>query len=91
MTIEISVFSSFSYEGKLLEKMLIADSETKKQLKSLLNQKGSLNIDMKTNFIQSDALEYEFHRAVFYSDVVIFDDVIFSYSHIITRCFTELF
>ena len=56
MTIEISVFSSFSYEGKLLEKMLIADSETKKQLKSLLNQKGSLNIDMKTNFIQSDAL-----------------------------------
>lgn len=73
MTIEISVFSSSSYEGKLLEKMLIDDSEIKKQLKSLLNQKGSLNIDVNTNFIQSDAIEYEFHRVVLYSDVVIFD------------------
>lgn len=73
MTIEISVFSSSSYEGKLLEKMLIDDSEIKKQLKSLLNQKGSLNIDVNTNFIQSDAIEDEFHRAVLYSDVVIFD------------------
>ena len=40
---------------------------------SLLEGKQGGSIDVEINTIHYEALEYEFHKAVLYSDVVIFD------------------
>lgn len=75
MTIVITIFSSSSTEGKVLENNLY-DSENKginSYVASLLREKIGRDVDVEINSIHSDALEYEFHKAVLYSDVVIFD------------------
>lgn len=74
MKIEIVLFTSSSLEGKRLEKMLLtSNSETKKHLKSLLYHKCGTEVDVEVKSSHSHASEYEFHKAVLYSDVVIFD------------------
>lgn len=73
MTLEITLFASSSSEGKHLRETLLANSEIKMHLKLQLDYKCGLGFDVEINSIHSDAPEYEFHRAVLYSDVVIFD------------------
>ncbi len=75
MNFIITIFASSSVKGKLLEKSL---SQTGAgglhcYVESLLQEKYDQQIEVGINFIYSDAPEYEFHRAVLYSDVVIFD------------------
>lgn len=74
MIIEIALFTSLSSKGKRLEEtLMISDSEMKKHLKSRLNQKCGKEVEVEISSIHSGAHEYESHKAVLYSDVVIFD------------------
>lgn len=74
MLVEISVFPSRSPKGKSLEEMLLGlDSVINRHLATLLSTAHGLDIEVVINSISSSAPEYEFHRAVLYSDVVIFD------------------
>lgn len=71
---DIALFTCSSLLGKQLEELLLmSNSEIKKLLKTLLNHKNGTEVDVEINSIHSDAPEYEFHKAVLYSDVVIFD------------------
>lgn len=74
MLVEISVFPSRSPKGKSLEEMLLGlDGVINRHLATLLSTAHGLDIEVVINSISSSAPEYEFHRAVLYSDVVIFD------------------
>lgn len=68
MKIEITIFASSSLEGRELEKTFVGQAIT-----SLTVEKVGQCVDVEINSIHSDAPEYEFHKAVLYSDVVIFD------------------
>ena len=75
MEIDINIFASSSTEGKALERALL-DSGNKgfnSSVISLIREKIGRNVEVGINSIHSDAPEYEFHKAVLYSDVVIFD------------------
>lgn len=72
MKIEITLFASSSLEGRELEKTFVGETLAQ-AIKSLMVEKVGLCVDVEINSIRSDAPEYEFHKAVLYSDVVIFD------------------
>lgn len=75
MKIDIVLFTCSSLLGKQLEELLLmSNSEIKKLLKTLLDHKYGTEVDVvEIKSIHSDAPEYEFHKAMLYSDVVIFD------------------
>ena len=75
MNIIINVFASSSLKGiKLVELLLQKCKDSLCQyILSLLEEKHEDSIDVEINSIHSDTPEYEFHKAVLYSDVVIFD------------------
>ena len=72
MRIEIALFASSSLKGRELEKTLGSES-LMQSITSLLMEKVEKSIEVEINSIHSDAPEYEFHKAVLYSDVVLFD------------------
>lgn len=72
MKMEIVLFASSSLEGQELEMTLIEESLSQ-SITSLLMEKEEQSVEEEINSIHSDAPEYEFHKAMFYSDVVIFD------------------
>ena len=72
MRIEKALFASSSLKGRELEKTLGSES-LMQSITSLLMEKVEKSIEVEINSIHSDAPEYEFHKAVLYSDVVLFD------------------
>lgn len=72
MKIEIVLFASSSLKGQELEKTLEGEVFAR-SITSLLMERVGQSVDVEINAIHSDAPEYEFHKAVLYSDVVIFD------------------
>lgn len=75
MNIIINVFASSSQKSILLEELLLQKCKDSlyQYILSLLDKKHEDPIDVEINSIHSDAPEYEFHKAVLCSDVVIFD------------------
>lgn len=75
MNIIINVFASSSPKSiKLVELLLQKCKDSLYQyILSLLEEKHEDPIDVEINSIYSEAPEYEFHKTVLYSDVVIFD------------------
>lgn len=72
MKIEITIFASSSLEGRELEKTFVGE-KLAQAITSLTVEKVGQCVDVEINSIHSDAPEYEFRKAVLYSDVVIFD------------------
>ena len=72
MKIEITIFASSSLEGRELEKTFVGE-ELAQAITSLTVEKVGQCVDVEVKSIHSHASEYEFHKAVLYSDVVIFD------------------
>lgn len=75
MNIIINVFACSSPNSiKLVELLLQKCKDSLYQyILSLLEEKHENPINVEINSIHSEAPEYEFHKAVLYSDVVIFD------------------
>lgn len=75
MIVEITIFASSSVKGKLLEESLSKTGESGLgcYITSIQKDKYGHQNEVEIYSIHSDASEYEFHRAVLYSDVVIFD------------------
>ena len=72
MKIEITIFASSSLEGRELEKTFVGE-ELAQAITSLTVEKVGQCVDVEVKSIHSHASEYEFHKVVLYSDVVIFD------------------
>lgn len=72
MKIEITIFASSSLEGRELEKTFVGE-KLAQAITSLTVEKVGQRVDVEINSIHSGTPEYEFHKAVLYSDVVIFD------------------
>lgn len=75
MNIEINLFASSSPHGVILEETLLQKCECSllQYVLKILEEKYDRYIEVEINSIHSDAPEYEFHKVVLYSDVVIFD------------------
>ena len=75
MKIEISIFASSSTKGRVLETNLFdtGNKGINYYVVSLLKEKIGSDAEVEFNVIHADDPEYEFQRAVLYSDVVIFD------------------
>lgn len=73
--IEITIFASSSIQGRELEKALLSSDKDsiKQHIVSLLEKEYNAVFEVYIRSIHSEAPEYEFHRAVLYSDIVIFD------------------
>lgn len=72
MKVEISLFASSSLKGRILEKTLLGEGGSQTITSLLIGEMG-WSIEVEIISIHSQAPEYEFHKAVLYSDVVIFD------------------